>query len=85
MCCAVLRVVLQSAGLVDAVDLSQVDRLSMACPALPLCGLAITEAERGLPDINRCALRSPGAAYGCIGLCLGTSVSAVTLILLHVR
>jgi hypothetical protein len=27
----------------------------MACPALPLCGLAITEAERGLPDINRCA------------------------------
>jgi sulfite reductase beta subunit-like hemoprotein len=26
----------------------------MACPALPLCGLAITEAERGLPDINRC-------------------------------
>ncbi len=25
----------------------------MACPALPLCGLAVTEAERGLPDINR--------------------------------
>ena len=24
----------------------------MACPALPLCGLAVTEAERGLPDIN---------------------------------
>lgn len=24
----------------------------MACPALPLCGLAISEAERGLPDIN---------------------------------
>lgn len=22
----------------------------MACPALPLCGLAIGEAERGLPD-----------------------------------
>jgi len=46
---------LQAAGLVDAVDLSNVDRLSMACPALPLCGLAITEAERGLPDINRWA------------------------------
>lgn len=44
---------LEAAGLVDAVDLSHVDRLSMACPALPLCGLAITEAERGLPDINR--------------------------------
>lgn len=25
----------------------------MACPALPLCGLAVTEAERGLPDINK--------------------------------
>ncbi len=25
----------------------------MACPALPLCGLAVTEAERGLPDLNR--------------------------------
>ena len=25
----------------------------MACPALPLCGLAISEAERGLPDVNR--------------------------------
>lgn len=24
---------------------------SMACPALPLCPLAITEAERGIPDI----------------------------------
>lgn len=25
----------------------------MACPALPLCGLAVTEAERSLPDITR--------------------------------
>ena len=24
----------------------------MACPALPLCGLAVTEAERGLPAVN---------------------------------
>lgn len=24
----------------------------MACPALPMCGLATTEAERALPDIN---------------------------------
>jgi len=23
----------------------------MACPALPLCPLAITEAERGIPDM----------------------------------
>ena len=26
-------------------------RLSMACPALPLCGLAVTEAERCMPSI----------------------------------
>lgn len=25
-------------------------RLSIACPALPLCGLALTEAERRMPD-----------------------------------
>lgn len=24
----------------------------MACPAMPLCGLAIGEAERGLPAVN---------------------------------
>jgi sulfite reductase (ferredoxin) len=38
---------------VEPLRLDGLDRLSMACPALPLCGLAITEAERGLPDINR--------------------------------
>ena len=27
------------------------ERTSMACPALPLCGLAVTEAERSLPDM----------------------------------
>lgn len=25
----------------------------MACPALPTCGLAVTESERSLPDINK--------------------------------
>ena len=25
----------------------------MACPALPLCGLAITEAERVMPTLTR--------------------------------
>ena len=34
-------------------DLDGIDRLSMACPALPLCGLAIGEAERSIPDVNR--------------------------------
>jgi sulfite reductase (ferredoxin) len=37
----------------DPADLDPIDSLSIACPALPLCGLAITEAERGLPDVNK--------------------------------
>ena len=36
----------------DAEGLDKITRYSMGCPALPLCGLAIGEAERGLPDIN---------------------------------
>ncbi|MEB3311448.1 MAG: sulfite reductase, ferredoxin dependent [Snowella sp.] len=28
-------------------------RYSMACPALPTCGLAVTESERALPEINQ--------------------------------
>lgn len=24
----------------------------MACPALPMCGLAVTESERALPGVN---------------------------------
>lgn len=37
----------------DVVDLDSIVRTSMACPALPTCGLAVTESERGLPDVNR--------------------------------
>src|SRR5262249_13529798 len=33
--------------------LSQVRKWSMACPAIPTCGLAITEAERALPTVTR--------------------------------
>jgi sulfite reductase (ferredoxin) len=32
-------------------QLSNVQKYSMACPAIPTCGLAISEAERALPDI----------------------------------
>lgn len=32
-------------------SISAVRRMEMACPALPLCGLALSEAERALPDI----------------------------------
>jgi len=34
----------------DAID--NLTRLSMACPALPTCGLAVTESERALPQIS---------------------------------
>ena len=32
-------------------DINEIQRHALACPALPLCGLAITEAERILPQI----------------------------------
>lgn len=43
---------LAAAGVKDVSEWDSIERTSMACPALPLCGLAVTEAERGLPDIN---------------------------------
>eukprot|EP00227_Mantoniella_beaufortii_P007539 CAMPEP_0197590808 /NCGR_PEP_ID=MMETSP1326-20131121/12228_1 /TAXON_ID=1155430 /ORGANISM="Genus nov. species nov., Strain RCC2288" /LENGTH=629 /DNA_ID=CAMNT_0043156089 /DNA_START=64 /DNA_END=1950 /DNA_ORIENTATION=+ len=43
---------LAAGGVKDVSEVDPLDALSIACPALPLCGLAITEAERGLPDIN---------------------------------
>ncbi len=38
-------------GLPLSEEISQVRRWSMACPALPTCGLAITESERVLPGM----------------------------------
>ena len=31
-------------------EIDPLTRLAMACPAMPLCGLAITEAERAMPS-----------------------------------
>ena len=31
-------------------EIDPLTRLSIACPALPMCGLAITEAERVMPS-----------------------------------
>ncbi|KAL6768888.1 SIR1 [Auxenochlorella protothecoides x Auxenochlorella symbiontica] len=44
---------LTAAGLPGHETLDPLDALSMACPAMPLCGLAIGEAERASPDIVR--------------------------------
>lgn len=38
-------------GILRADQISTVRRWSMACPALPTCGLAVTEAERALPTL----------------------------------
>ncbi len=44
---------LKSYGIVWGEEYSNLLKLSMACPAMPTCGLAITESERVFPDIIR--------------------------------
>ncbi|KAI5069181.1 hypothetical protein GOP47_0015482 [Adiantum capillus-veneris] len=44
---------LRQGGLLHPRWVDTLNLTSMACPALPLCPLAITEAERGAPDILR--------------------------------
>lgn len=40
---------LRSEGVTPAAELSPTRRYSMACPALPTCGLAVAESERSIP------------------------------------
>jgi sulfite reductase (ferredoxin) len=42
---------LEAHGIATVEQISTVRRWSMACPALPTCGLAVTEAERVMPGI----------------------------------
>jgi sulfite reductase (ferredoxin) len=46
-----LEAILRDHGLRLLDDLSTVRRYSMACPALPTCGLALTESERVMPEV----------------------------------
>ncbi|QDU90838.1 Sulfite reductase [ferredoxin] [Pirellulimonas nuda] len=46
-----LESILRSHGVPLSDQFSTVRRWSMACPALPLCGLAVTESERVMPGI----------------------------------
>ena len=48
---ATVTAVLREHGVVTVEDISGVRRNSLACPALPTCGLAISEAERVLPKV----------------------------------
>ncbi len=43
--------ILQAHGVTLPTDLSAVRRFSMACPALPTCGLAVAESERAIPAL----------------------------------
>jgi sulfite reductase (ferredoxin) len=42
---------LEEFGIATIEQISTVRRWAMACPALPTCGLAVTEAERALPSL----------------------------------
>jgi sulfite reductase (ferredoxin) len=48
---AAIQAILTRCGIRSEQELDSILRDSMACPALPLCGLATTEAERALPDV----------------------------------
>ncbi|WP_298613006.1 sulfite reductase, ferredoxin dependent [uncultured Thermosynechococcus sp.] len=43
--------ILEEHGVRDVTALDPLERYSMACPALPTCGLAITESERAIPGV----------------------------------
>ena len=72
--------ILRDHGVPLSEQISNARRWSMACPALPTCGLAVTESERALPaiidqleaelarlelDDQRFTLRTTGCPNGC--------------------
>ncbi|KAF3775607.1 Sulfite reductase 1 ferredoxin [Nymphaea thermarum] len=61
---------LAQAGLLQPRYVDPLNTTAMACPALPLCPLAITEAERGIPDI----LKRIRAVFDKVGLKYGESL-----------
>jgi sulfite reductase (ferredoxin) len=48
---ASVREALAALGITEPESPARLERHALACPALPLCGLAVTEAERILPDV----------------------------------
>ncbi len=46
-----VQAMLDEYGIPTDQKISTIRRMEMACPALPLCGLAMAEAERGMPAI----------------------------------
>lgn len=48
---AAIEKILEDHGIARVEQISTVRRWSMACPAMPTCGLAVTESERALPGL----------------------------------
>ncbi len=46
-----VQAMLDEYGIPTDANVSTIRRMEMACPALPLCGLAMAEAERGMPEV----------------------------------
>ncbi len=46
-----IKKTLKKIGYDDLNNINEIQRHALACPALPLCGLAMTEAERILPEV----------------------------------
>ncbi|HKI34084.1 MAG TPA: NADPH-dependent assimilatory sulfite reductase hemoprotein subunit [Gemmataceae bacterium] len=76
-----LEQVLREYGVRPSEEVSQVRRHSMACPAIPTCGLALSESERALPGIideleaelkrlglgdEKISVRMTGCPNGCV-------------------
>ncbi|KAH0891141.1 hypothetical protein HID58_053570 [Brassica napus] len=59
-----ITTVLAQAGLLQPEFVDPLNQTAMACPAFPLCPLAITEAERGIPSI----LKRVRAMFEKVGL-----------------
>jgi len=78
---AEIEQVLAEHGVLRPDQLSSVQRYSMACPAIPTCGLAISESERSLPGVidqleaelkrlglqdEKIGVRMTGCPNGCV-------------------
>ncbi len=59
-----ITAILREHGVRLAEDMLPAERWALACPALPTCGLALTEAERVRDDIVAADRRQPLARYG---------------------
>jgi sulfite reductase (ferredoxin) len=46
-----IQEILDRNGITQPQDIDPIVRYAMACPALPMCGLAVTESERIIPDV----------------------------------